>query len=59
MSKAMEELVTLLVTDRKVVALYNLHHMCWFLEGKPVVAGKVLSAFATTEKWQGSGGLDG
>ena len=54
----MEESGTPSVTNRKVFTSYNLHHMFWFLEGKPVVAG-MLSAFATTEKWQGSGGLDG
>ncbi len=43
-TKAMEESGTLLVTDRKVVALYKLHHKFWLLEGRPVVAGKVLSA---------------
>jgi hypothetical protein len=58
-TKAMEELGTLLVTDRKVVASYNLQHLLWFMEGKPVVAGKVINAFSLMEKWQGSGGLDG
>ncbi len=58
-AKAMEESGTLLVTDRKVVASYNLQHLFWFMEGKPVVAGKVINAFSLMKKWQALGGLDG
>ncbi len=47
------------MTNQKVVASYNLNNSFWFSEGKPIVAGKVISAFATTEKWQGVGGMIG
>ena len=50
----MEESVFMLTTDQKVVASYNLNNSFWFSEGKPIVAGKIISAFATAEKWQGS-----
>ncbi len=58
-TKAMEESGTFSVTDRKVVASYNLQYLFWHSEGKQVVAGKVLATFALTEKWSGTGGLDG
>ena len=58
-TKAMEKSGTYPVTDRKVVASYNAHHSHWFSEGKTVVAGKALQAFASKEKWQGTGGMDG
>jgi hypothetical protein len=58
-TKAMEESGVLSVMDRKVVASYNLQHSFWFTEGKPVVAGKVINAFSSMEKWQGLGGLNG
>ncbi len=59
LTKAMEKLGSYPVTDRKVVALFNAHHLHWFLEGKTVVAGKTLQTFATKVKWQGTGGMDG
>ena len=59
LTKAMEKSGNFPLTDRKVVALYNAHHSWWFLEGKTVVAGKTLQAFALKEKWQGTGGMDG
>jgi hypothetical protein len=55
----MEELGTLSVTDRKVVASYNLQYLFWHAEGKQVVVGKVLAAFASAEKWSGMGGMNG
>jgi hypothetical protein len=58
-TKAMEESGTLSVTNRKVVASYNLQYLFWHSKGKQVVAGKVLAAFASAEKWSGTGGLDG
>ena len=42
-----------------MVASYNAQHSFWFSEGKTVVAGKALQAFASKEKWQGTGGMDG
>ena len=59
LTKAMEKSGTFPLTDRKVVASYNAHHSWWFAEGKTVVAGKTLQAFASKEKWQGTGGMDG
>ena len=59
LTKAMEKSGNYPVTDRKVVASFNAHHTHWFLEGVMVIAGKILQAFATKEKWQGSGGMDG
>ncbi len=59
MTRAMEEPGTLSVTNRKVVASYNLHYLFWHAEGKQVIAGKVLAAFASAEKWSGMGGMDG
>jgi hypothetical protein len=58
-TKAMEESGVMSVTDRKVVASYNCNHAFWFTDGKPVVAGKVIGAFASAEKWTGTGGMDG
>ncbi len=58
-TKAVEESGALSVTDRKVVASYNLQYIFWHAEGKQVVAGKVLAAFASAEKWSGTGGMDG
>ena len=58
-TKAMEESGFMSTTDQKVVASYNLNNSFWFSEGKPIVAGKVISAFATAEKWQGVGGMIG
>ncbi len=49
--KAMEESGFMSITDQKVVASYNLNNSWWFSEGKPSMAGKVISAFATAEKW--------
>jgi hypothetical protein len=59
LTKAMEKSGSYPVTDRKVVASYNAHHSHWFSEGKTLIAGKTLQAFATKEKWQGTGGMDG
>ena len=59
LTKAMEKAGTFPLTDRKVVASFNAHHSWWFAEGKTVVAGKTLPAFASKEKWQGTGGMDG
>ena len=59
LTKAMEKLGNYPVTDRKVVASFNAHHAHWFSEGKTVIAGKALQAFATKEKWQGLGGMNG
>jgi hypothetical protein len=39
-TKAMEESGFMLITDRKVVASYNLNNSWWFSEGKPSMAGK-------------------
>ena len=58
-TKAMEKSGNFHVTDRKVVASFNAPHCFWFSEGKTVVAGKPLQAFASKEKWQGTGGMDG
>jgi hypothetical protein len=58
-TKAMEESGVMSVTDRKVLASYNCNHAFWFTDGKPVVAGKVIGAFASAEKWSGTGGMDG
>jgi hypothetical protein len=58
-TKAMEESEVMSIMDRKVVASYNTGHTIWFTEGKQVVAGKVINAFATAEKWMGTGGVDG
>jgi hypothetical protein len=55
----MEESGFMSITDRKVVASYNLNNSWWFSKGKPSMAGKVISAFATAEKWQGMGGMIG
>jgi hypothetical protein len=49
-TKAMEESGFMLTTNQKVLASYNLNNSFWFSEGKPIVAGKVISAFATAEK---------
>jgi hypothetical protein len=57
--KVMEESGVMSVTDRKVAASYNYNHAFWFTDGKPVVTGKVIGAFASAEKWAGSGGMDG
>ena len=59
LTKAMEKSGSHPVVDRKVVASLNAHHSYWFSEGKMVVAGKTLPAFASKEKWQGTGGMDG
>jgi hypothetical protein len=56
---AMEKSGNYPVMDRKVVVSYNAQHSFLFLEGKTVVAGKALQAFASKEKWQGTGGMDG
>ncbi len=53
----MKESGFMLPTYQKVVALYNLNNSFWFSEGKPIVAGKVISTVATAEKWQGVGGM--
>jgi hypothetical protein len=58
-TKAMEESGVMSVTDHKVVASYNCNHAFWFTDGKPVVAGKVIGAFASAEKCTGTGGMDG
>ncbi len=58
-TKAMEESGVMPVTDRKVVASYNCSHAFWFTDGKPVIAGKVIGAFASADKWTGTGGMDG
>jgi len=58
-TKAMEKSGNFHVTDRKVVASFNAPHCFWFSEGKTVVAGKPLQAFASKEKWQWTGGMDG
>jgi len=58
-TKAMEKSGNFHVTDRKVVASFNAPHCFWFSEGKTVVAGKPLQAFASKEKWQGTRGMDG
>jgi len=58
-TKAMEESGVMSVTDCKVVASYNCNHAFWFTDGKPVVAGKMIGAFASAEKWAGLGGMDG
>jgi hypothetical protein len=59
LTKAIEKSGSYPVTDCKVVASYDAHHSHWFSEGKTVITGKTLQAFATKEKWQGSGGMDG
>ena len=59
LTKAMEKSGTFPLTDRKVVVSYNAHHSWWFAERKTVVAGKMLQAFASKEKWQGKGSMDG
>jgi hypothetical protein len=41
------------------VASVTVHHTHWFSEGKMVIAGKALQAFAMKEKLQGLGGMDG
>jgi hypothetical protein len=41
-----EESGVMFVTDRKVIASYNLNHTFWFTEDKPVIVGKIISAFA-------------
>ncbi len=56
---AMEESGIMSTTNCKVVASYNLNNLFWFTKGNQMVAGKVISAFATAEKWLGSGGMDG
>jgi hypothetical protein len=58
-TKAMEELGIMSITDQKAVASYNLNNSFWFTEGKQVVVGKVISAFATADKWLGFGGMNG
>jgi hypothetical protein len=58
-TKAMEESGVMSVTNHKVVASYNCNHAFWFTDGKPVVAGKVIGAFASAEKCTGTGGMDG
>ena len=58
-AKAMEESGVMLVTDCKVVASYNCNHAFWFTDGKLVVAWKVIGAFASADKWTGTGGMDG
>lgn len=59
MTKAMKALGVMSIADRKVVASYDQHHAYWFREGKGVVAGKIISAFAMADKWLGTGGMDG
>jgi len=59
LTKAMEKSGTFPLMGRKVVASYNAHHTWWFVEGKTVIAGKTFQAFASKEKWQGTGGMDG
>jgi hypothetical protein len=54
LTKAMEKSGSHPVVDRKVVASLNAQYSFWFLEGKLVVAGKTLPAFASKEKWQGT-----
>ena len=51
LTKAMEKSGNFPVMDRKVVASYNANHCHWFLEGKTVIVGKALQAFASKEKW--------
>jgi hypothetical protein len=46
-------------TARKVVALYYQMHCCWYSEGKPVVAGKVMAAFKDANKLNGLSSMDG
>ena len=58
-TKAMEELGMISMTHRKVVATHSVHHMHWFLEGKPVVADKVIAEFSLVEKWQGMDSMNG
>jgi hypothetical protein len=58
-TKAMEKSGNYPVTDRKVFASFNAHHSHWFSEGKTVVVGKMLQAFVSKDKWQGTGGMDG
>jgi hypothetical protein len=50
-TKAIEKSGIYPVTDRKVAASFNAHHSYWFLEGKTVVPGKMLQAFASKDKW--------
>jgi hypothetical protein len=57
--KAMEKSGTFPLMGCKVATSYNAHHSWWFVEGKTVVAGKTLQAFALKKKWQGMGGMDG
>ena len=57
-TKAMEESGFMSTTNQKVVASYNLNNS-FCSKGKPIVAGKVISAFAMAEKWQGVGGMIG
>jgi hypothetical protein len=59
LTKAMEKSGSYPMMDQKVVASYNAHHSYWFSEGKTVIAGKMLQAFALKEQWQGKGGMDG
>jgi hypothetical protein len=58
-TKAMEVSGLMSITNQKVVASYNLNNSWWFSKGKPSMAGKVIRAFATAEKWQGMGGMIG
>ncbi len=46
-------------TARKMVALYYQTHCFWYIEGKQVVAGKVLAGFKESEKWNSGSGMDG
>ncbi len=57
--KAMEMSGSHPIADRKVVPLYKAHYSHWFSEGKMAAANKTLPAFASKEKWQGTGGMDG
>jgi hypothetical protein len=57
--KAMEELGFMSISDRKVVASYDLNTPWWFSKDKQVTGGKVIGTFAMAEKWQGMGGMIG
>jgi len=43
----------------KVVVSYAQLHCAWYIDGKPVVAGKLLAAFKDAHRWNGVGGMDG
>ncbi len=46
-------------TTCKVVLSYYQTHCAWYVEGKPVMPGKVLAAFKDTKKWNGRSDMDG